>query len=561
MGKRRRSSLPTVRADREVLAVARNVPAANRLLDVTGLLRDDHGAPIEITYTIPPGSASGSGVERLLRDAGVERVEPWRDVASVRGRFALALAASPKGKLHRIKAPLVLMPHGAGHNRLVGTSPGDLPVASGLAPAQLLRAGRLMPTRIALSHSEQLARLRGSCPEAAERGVVVGDPTFDRMLAHEGRRDRYREFLGLRPEHRLVVISSTWNLHSLIGRQRDTVRRLLAELPLDGYRVALVAHPNVWYEHGRAQLDLWFHDEFESGLRLIPPHEGWRAALLAADVVIGDHGSVTYYAAALGRPVLLATFDDSELDPHSPRLRFGRTARRLDVTGDIAAQVDAVARATCAPMADLLIEHQGGSAERLRALMYELMERPVPATPTYYRALPDPPAYWDDITAWRVAVAITERSGTTPASAEVRRYPANAPDGNRLFVVDAENPAPRNWQNAHAWVKCRVSPERDAARWAVDRLTRYPAAEVAVAATAEGQGLLLDRAGRYLRLNSAPPRSDLAVVAGVAAAWARSGRAWQDWHDGVSVAAGSARTWVTGTLDPPGLPRLGQDGP
>ena len=30
-----------------------------------------------------------------------------------------------------------------------------------------------------------------------------------------------------------------------------------------------------------------------AGLGVIPPQEGWRAALVGADVLIGDHGSVT----------------------------------------------------------------------------------------------------------------------------------------------------------------------------------------------------------------------------------------------------------------------------
>ncbi|MFC7740294.1 hypothetical protein ACFQXA_03960 [Nocardiopsis composta] len=61
-------------------------------------------------------------------------------------------------------------------------------------------------------------------------------------------------------------------------------------------------------------------------MRLIPPEQGWQAALVAADAVIGDHGSVTYYAAALGRPVLLAAFDEGEVLPGSHIDLLGRAA-------------------------------------------------------------------------------------------------------------------------------------------------------------------------------------------------------------------------------------------
>ncbi|MGX1952997.1 hypothetical protein ACWIGY_22220 [Streptomyces anulatus] len=43
-------------------------------------------------------------------------------------------------------------------------------------------------------------------------------------------------------------------------------------------------------------------------------------------MVIGDHGSVTYYAAALGTPVLLGTAPLDSLDPDAPVADFIRTA-------------------------------------------------------------------------------------------------------------------------------------------------------------------------------------------------------------------------------------------
>ena len=64
-------------------------------------------------------------------------------------------------------------------------------------------------------------------------------------------------------------------------------------------------HPNIWALHGRRQVLAWLADHMAAGLGVVPPQEGWRAALVGADVVIGDHGSVTRYGAALGVPVLM----------------------------------------------------------------------------------------------------------------------------------------------------------------------------------------------------------------------------------------------------------------
>lgn len=106
--------------------------------------------------------------------------------------------------------------------------------------------------------------------------------------------------------------------------------RLIAELPHDEFRVALVLHPNVWSSHSSRQIEAWLAEALRSGLLLIPPHEGWRAAVTAADLVVSDHGSVSVYAAAIGRPVLLATDGRTAIDPDSGLGRLYEVAHPLD---------------------------------------------------------------------------------------------------------------------------------------------------------------------------------------------------------------------------------------
>lgn len=38
------------------------------------------------------------------------------------------------------------------------------------------------------------------------------------------------------------------------------MNRLLAELPYDQFRIALVLHPNVWSSHSRRQIEAWLAD-------------------------------------------------------------------------------------------------------------------------------------------------------------------------------------------------------------------------------------------------------------------------------------------------------------
>jgi hypothetical protein len=94
--------------------------------------------------------------------------------------------------------------------------------------------------------------------------------------------------------------------------------RVLAELPRERYRVVGALHPQIWSHHGSWQVRTWLADCLRAGLDLVPPQEGWRGALVAADQVIGDYGSSTGFGAGLGVPVLLATNYTGPLLPGSP---------------------------------------------------------------------------------------------------------------------------------------------------------------------------------------------------------------------------------------------------
>ena len=563
--KRRAPEWDTISPRREVLAVVRSVPAAGRLLDVTSLLADHR---IGVTFTVTPGSASESGVEPLLRTAGVEDVLPWEE--ALRTPHHLALAASAKGDLHRLRAPLVLMPHGAGHNRRVGTAPGSLTHASGLDPTELTHEGEPIAARFVYSHREQLQRLHRALPEARGRGVVVGDPAFDRMLAAVGRRDRYRNALKV-GDRRLVVISSTWNRQSLLGARRDLIRSLLAELPHDEYRVALIAHPNVWRPRGRAQLELWLAEEIEAGLALIPPSEGWRAALLASDVVVGDVGSVTYYAAALGRPVLLAAFDTGDIDPESPLVEFGSLLPRLG-SGRLAEQVDRAARSSVAPVADLLIEHHGASAARLRTVLYSLLNLPEPERPAHFPSLPDLQEQPEDVTAWRIAAEVSTTvegeggvAGAEGVQVRLRRFPSAVPTrspgraATRALVVDAEDTTVPRWDAADAWSRRRARTGAESASWLKERMNTYPRTVVAAAAVDANSALVLHRCGAAMRVRDEHDLPmDASLVAAAAVVWSRQGRPWRTWHHGLTVRVGERTLLLRGTPPPPEFSFLGE---
>ncbi|MFW5416510.1 hypothetical protein J0910_07805 [Nocardiopsis sp. CNT-189] len=520
-------------AEHEVLVVVRSVPAAGRLLDAVHVFDGDDR--VELTFALNPGSVSEPGVEPMLRAAGVQRIIGFDRAVAERERFSLALAASPKEGLHRLRPaaggpPLLLMPHGAGHNRLVGAVPGDLETASGLAPGQLLHAGRALPAALALSHTEQADRLPAAPALRGVRAEAVGDISFDRMSANEGRRDRFREALRIPPGHRLIAVSSTWNRDSLLGSGRDAVRRLLAALPADSYRVALIAHPNVWCRHGPHGLRRLLSDEQDAGLVLVDPYQGWRAALVAADAVVGDHGSTTYYAAALGRPVLLAAFGGDELDPASPLHAFARRVPFLGPGDDPRRAVEAALDAPPPDARDLLIAHPGSAAERLRGLCYSLLGAAPPAGPAALPPLPDPEHLAGEATAWRVAAAAVDVDRGAPVLRPALHPAAVSAASRGPLLVSTEDTVPARRDAATALLRPRPAPEAEAVRWAREALDRHPLCSLAAAVLPGGEYLLALADGPWLRLRADGPAAPPEVAA-AATAWLDEDPALTTWRE------------------------------
>ncbi|MEV0532863.1 hypothetical protein [Kitasatospora sp. NPDC050463] len=228
--------------------------------------------------------------------------------------------------------------------------------------------------------------------------MLGGDPCFDRMLDALPYRERFRRALGVRRGQRLLVLNSTWNPEGLFGDAGQDLLpgllpRLTAELPADDYRVAAVLHPNIWYGHGPGQIRAWLDRARRNGLTLIDPVHSWRQALIAADLVLGDFGAVTYYAAALGTPVMLAADGQDRLDPESPVADFVTRAPRFDPYLPLRAQFEDLA-ASHRPLPgpqEFVTSAPGGSAVLLREHFYALLGLAEPEGPALLEPLPLPP--------------------------------------------------------------------------------------------------------------------------------------------------------------------------
>jgi hypothetical protein len=348
-------------------------------MDVVRLLGPD--LRIQVVFTVAPDVFS-EGVGEFLRAVG-GIVVPWLQATQL--EFDLALAAS-YGSIHELRAPLIVVPHGAGYGKLAAQRETGLTaarVAYGLDAQRLVHDGAVVPTAIVLPHEADLATLGSTCPEALPVARVVGDPCYDLLLTSVGQRPAYRRALAVGDGQKLVVVASTWGTRSLFGQAEALLSRLVTDLPSDQYRIVALLHPNVWYGHGPWQIRAWLADCLRRGLCLIPPEADWRAVLTAADWIVADCGSLGVYATVVNVPLLLAGSPGRDLAPGSPSALLAAAAPRLHPSRAPRRQLLRAERDHLRSHYDQVagrITSQPGRFDRnMRRLMYRLLHMRQPA--------------------------------------------------------------------------------------------------------------------------------------------------------------------------------------
>ena len=373
-----------------MLVAVHTVVAGQRLLELVRLLRED--LRIQLVFTQAP-SELGNGVTEFV--AALDGLTiGWAE--AVRARWDLVLASDYEA-IELIDGPLLVVPHGAGYTKLAPRpstehrapstehrAPSTEQTVHGLDRCWLTHQGLLVPSVVALSHREQLARLERGCPEAVLRAWVVGDPCHDRLAVSRAKRRAYRRAMRIRRRERLLVATSTWGPDSLFGHHPELLARLVAQAPR-GLRVAALLHPHVWFQHGPGQIRWWLREPLRNGLLLVKPEAPWLGALVAADCVLADHGSVGLYATALDLPILFGHYPEHRVDPASPMAALAGLAPHLDPTWPLVPQLEHAVRShrpgRLAAVAARITSRPGEAAAALRQVMYQLLELAEPAAP------------------------------------------------------------------------------------------------------------------------------------------------------------------------------------
>lgn len=298
------------------------------------------------------------------------------------------------------------------------------------------------------------------------------------------------------------------------------VSRMLNELPYDEYRVALALHPNVWASHSVFQVRAWLAEALRGGLVLLPPEEGWRAAVIAADWVVSDHGSVSIYAAAAGRPVLLEKSAREMIDPRSGLGMLLAVAPALDPHAPVEPQLRTAGEMrglTHAVAADWVTSAPGRSLRLIRDELYRIMDAAPPDTEPAVLAVGSPEV---DGTPPSSLWTQVEQPGADPRELSVRRWPAAVagPYRSGVLIASDDEPDRRLLSQADVIAMAGDPPSPDEKEWSAAIFGHRPGARLALVRSGR-RASLRTRDGRIvsLVLDDASGPADAEIVFSVLA--------------------------------------------
>lgn len=491
--------------DRYLLVVVRTHTSLDRVLELLEVI--GQGVSLAIKFVIDAGSSFAREVSEKLRALGAQEMT-WEGARNVRWDAILAAHADNQlAELTELSGNLFLIPHGIGYNRKRLASTGGRPGPAGLSSHELTAGGKVFPALVGLSSSEQRSRM---CEEARGRGIVIGDLVLDKLVAHVHQKPYFQEDLKI-GNRKLIVVSSTWGKWSAYATQREIITRLVADLPSDEYAVALVLHPNIWWGESEYEIKVHLRDALDSGLLLID-HTTWQSAIVAADLVVGDHGSVTCYAACMGLPVLVVADGSAELDEESPLAELHAALPRISVSEPLRERVERT-----------LAEHDPAHWESYTDKLFELPGQGLEMAANALLGLMGLPPLTEsprlrDVEAPKVVAGKAARSHhvvvtTSNGIEHVDRYPSiikfSGDLDDSMLVVSAREVDSVTRDNADVVVRAEPLSEDKVARWMIAELADPGTNASLVAATTLSGKVLL----RFRNDQTVTARGDPFLVA------------------------------------------------
>lgn len=366
-------SKPHTQTHNSVLLVARNGNDVRYLVEYARTLYRD--GRIYISLTSPDRPLKG--LHDLLSDRDQIQVQALDFKQAVSRNWHLILLCHHEHSARFLpKIPKVFIQAGLGAGELTGR--GSVYDRSLISDD----AGKALYSCVFVPSQAAYERMAPGDDVFRSVARVVGDPVADRLVVSNSLREQYREKVGVFGSQRVVLLSSTWSRGSLweLG-----IGRLLAEacqLPED-YVPLLRLHPRLWETTSGGYIEN-IVAPYEGRVRLLPPGSDWIPQLVAADVTIGDFGSLALYTSFLGRPFLKFP-TEATYCPESPASTYLREFNTLSLEFSKYPLVTQIASATGSfdsrQFADLeeIATFRGISRRLIRPYLYKAMRLPEPA--------------------------------------------------------------------------------------------------------------------------------------------------------------------------------------
>lgn len=301
--------VPRDPSKRDVLLLCQNGLMAEYLEPVWKAVRNDDRVRFHVTF--PDDEKTHHELSRIRAKLGVQEVplrwayvKPWDLIITAdHGHAELAT---------RTRCPVIYTGHGITGKVLAGEG-GDY----SYGPRTRGPDGTPRYTCMLEASESNRRRIVVEHPEYADVIRVVGSLKDDEVLDQLQNRRAFREQLGFRDEDTVVFVIGSWGPQSLFHTIGDGL--IDAARALSDYRFILCTHPHeyrprpagkrVWGEYLRALR--------EEGFSVREPDQSWVPYLVASDVLITDHTSLSIYGVLAGKPMIWSPVPDEVIQEGS----------------------------------------------------------------------------------------------------------------------------------------------------------------------------------------------------------------------------------------------------
>lgn len=201
--------------------------------------------------------------------------------------------------------------------------------------------------------------------------AVVGSLMADKLLTLNKDRVAIRQELGLKDEDKVLIIISTWGPKSLIQRFGMHLLDQLPEIGKD-YKIYFIIHPlndSLSFADKNA---LW--ERLESYARAsvamrVDPTQPWFPYLVAADIMLTDHTSLSLYYALLEKPLFFVPIATEAIGQESLIWRLYQLQKPYNLEINLKNQLEQTLERFCInrhrEVVDLVLNERGNAKQRI----------------------------------------------------------------------------------------------------------------------------------------------------------------------------------------------------